>query len=119
MAAIVNADVEDVTQGAITSVSSAVLAWINSMAINPALFDGEDGTTTKLVRCLIAAHFATVNGSGSGLAAGPISSISEGGMSRSFAVNASNASGYLAGTGYGAQAYQLIRMWCGGPYLAE
>ncbi len=119
MAAITNSDVADVTEGAITSVSPIMLAWVNAMAINPELFDGEAGQTTKLVRCLIAAHFSAVNSSGAAGAAGPLASISEGGMSRSFAINASNASGYLAGSGYGAQAYQLIRMFCGGPYLAE
>jgi hypothetical protein len=37
-----------------------ILAYVNTDTPEPCNYDGENGTTTKLVRCLIAAHFGLV-----------------------------------------------------------
>lgn len=118
MAAIVLADVQDVCPD-VSAVPAAILAWVNGNGVRVDVFDGEDGATTKLVRCYLAGHFATIGNVIGGAGAGPLVSISEGGMSRSYATSSLITSSMLGGTQYGAQAALLMRLYAGGAWLCE
>ena len=48
-----------------------ILAYVNAK-VNATLFDGEDGSQTKMARGLLAAHMGTVFLPGDGGAAGPV-----------------------------------------------
>ncbi len=114
MAAIVLADVQAVAPE-ITAIPALILSWVNGHGVAVDIFDGESGDTTKLLRCYLAAHLATLVGAAS--QTGAIVSESEGGISRSYA-QASEPS-ELGATGYGVQAKLLIRLYAGGAWLAQ
>ncbi len=116
MAAIVLADVQAIAAD-ITSVPAAILAFVNTkIAVD--VFDGEDGESTKLVRCYLAAHWATVLATLGGAAAGAITSESEGGISRSYAQMDMSGSA-LGATQYGIQALFFIRLYASGAWIAD
>lgn len=93
-----------------------LLLWGNK-AIAADVFDGPDGDTTKLARCYLVAHAATLgnqaaSAGGSG-AAGPVTSESIGDLSRSFGAIGGGGGGsggdeYQA-TGYGRLYWMLVR----------
>jgi hypothetical protein len=115
MTAIVVDDVTDLCTD-ITHVSAVWLAWVNTK-INVDNFDGEDGLTTKIIRCYLAAHFTTIGDLG-GAVGGPVQSTTEGGISRAYAVTdlSDNA---LKRTSYGAAALGLLRMYVVGAGIAS
>ena len=114
MAAIVLADVQAIAPE-ITAIPALILSWVNGNGLNPAIFDGEAGDTTKLVRIYLAAHLTTLIGAAS--QTGAIVSESEGGISRSYAQASGNTE--LGATGYGVQARLLMRLYAGGAWLAQ
>lgn len=63
-------------------VQGDILAYVNTRFA--AVFGGEDNPTTRLARIYVAAHFASLPGSGRHEAAGPVVSQSRGGLSQSF-----------------------------------
>jgi hypothetical protein len=74
-------------------------------------FGGDDSEKYKTARILYAAHFALGGGGGGGAAAaGPVTSESEGGVTRSYAVTSTAAiSGSHASTSYGRLYDELVR----------
>ncbi len=117
MAAIVLADVTALF-AEITAVPAVVLAWVNGNGIAVDVFDGEDGDTTKIARCSLAAHMATLFPTATAGAAGPITSETEGGISRAYGAIALTPS-ELNRTPYGQQFRWLCRMNAGGAWLAR
>lgn len=118
MAAILASDVEELVPAVpAASVSTLTLAVANKIfAVD--IFDGEEGEITKMVRCLFAAHMTMrlAAGDGSG-AVGPLTSISEGGMSRSY--GALMSSSFLATTVPGSELLSLIQAFGGGAWLGD
>lgn len=94
---------------ALTSVSEKarddILEYVNTL-LNVSVFDGEDGYKTQLARIYLAAHFGTIVIPG-GISAGEIASMSEGGVSISFA--SALAGNNLNRTKYGSQYSELVR----------
>lgn len=109
MAAILWSDVTgmfstDVALAALTvAAQDAILAWVNEQ-LNVDLFGGEDAPKTRLARIHLAAHMATMGRRGG--AAGPVTSSSAGGLSRSFATPPISAN-YDA-TSYGSVFKMLL-----------
>lgn len=70
--------------GGLVSVAAAaqtqILAFVNTDTPNPDNYDGEGGVVTKLVRCLIAAHFGSMGPRSSGF----VSSMDEDDLSISY-----------------------------------
>lgn len=62
-----------------------ILAYVNGDGVAYSKFDGEDGTTTKLARCYLAAHLAALGQRGAAGGVGPVTQMSEGGVSVSYA----------------------------------
>ncbi len=117
MTAITWANVVDATDndpiisGFASGGQTLILAVVNK-SLNVNLFDGEAGDTTLLARCFLAAHYAASSKLG---ATGPITSESEGGISRSYAV-ALTKSAYMT-TSYGRLFWQLVPPAACGPRL--
>jgi Protein of unknown function (DUF4054) len=88
-----------------------ILAVVNK-ALNVSLYDGEDGDITKLARCFLAAHMAASAKLG---VTGAVTSESEGGISRSYAVP-TGKSAYFT-TSYGRLFWQLVPPAACGPRL--
>lgn len=94
MAAIVWADVvahSSPLAAVDLAVQSDILAVVNARFA--AVFGGEDNPTTRLARIYVAAHFASLPGSGRHEAAGPVVSQSRGGLSQSFQSFSAGGSG--------------------------
>ena len=114
MAAIVWADVLTVAPELATTVNDGakvmILSYVNGRAMDPANFDGEDGWTTRLARCYLAAHLGAGVGKGaSGAAGGPVTSESMGGLSRSYSVpSMMSAASALQSTDYGRKYDDLV-----------
>lgn len=88
-----------------------ILAYANGLPY-AANLDGEEGDRTKLARVLMACHLAST-GPKSGGAAGPVTSESEGGLSRSYGMLASSTG--LGRSSYGQELKALLRRHVGGP----
>lgn len=73
--------------------------------VDPANLDGEGGPTTRLARLFLAAHFGATTLRG--IAAGPLTGESEGGLSRSYGVPRTDWS-ELQMTSYGQSYCALI-----------
>jgi hypothetical protein len=117
MAAIAWTDVVDVAptmSTAAAGLQTMVLAYVNEHGVNINAFDGEDGATTKLARAHLAAHLAAMSGR-AGVASGPVTSQSAGGLSRSFSVWSGTS--MLSSTGYGRLFLMLARAGAGGAAL--
>jgi len=72
--------------------------------------EGQWGTCAILAESLVAAHLVTVAFQGSTRAAGPVTSESAGGVSRSFASpTVSSGSSFWVSTGFGQRYEQLKR----------
>jgi len=82
-----------------------ILSYVNTDTPDPCNYDGEDGTTTKLVRCLIAAHFGKI-----GPRWGFVSSESEDDLSKSWQMppNLPTDAAFWMSTGWG-MAYWNMR----------
>lgn len=90
-----------------------LLAYVNGDGVAVDVFGGEDSPTTRLARIYLAAHVATVGRFGAG--AGPLTSHSAGGLSRSFAQF--SGGGLIGTTGYGRLFLQLARPGAVGPMV--
>lgn len=109
MAAIVWPDVTVVDASLASTAAPLQLVILDLVheLVNVRVFGGEDGKRTKMVRVLLAAHFAKVFGQiGAGEVAGPVTSRSMGGISKSMATAAMTDDG-LSRTGHG-QLYRMI-----------
>jgi hypothetical protein len=86
---------------------TVLLAWANG-ALNVRVWGGEDSAKLKLARALMVAHIATLIGQRGAAIAGPVTSESEGGVSRSYAqISSATRDPNWAATAYG-QAYLTI-----------
>lgn len=90
--------------GAAGGEGETYLEWVEEQVDDDKLGDRADQ-----VRILLAAHLATVVASGGSGAAGPVSSESVDGVSRSYAVTASSDGDDLTATSYGRRAVLLMR----------
>lgn len=66
------------------SMQTVILGLVNKR-VDGAVFDGEDGETTKLARIFLAGHLAVMSKRPARGSAGPVTSESAGGLSRSYA----------------------------------
>lgn len=89
-----------------TDLQDDILEFVNTH-VNPEVFDGEDGIWTRFARIYLAAHFGKMIPPGGGAAAGDIASMSEGGVSISFASAMTGEN--LEKTIYGAQFKSLVK----------
>ncbi len=92
-----------------------ILAYVNER-FDVSELGGESSPDLYMARVWLAAHLGASTALG-GDVAGPVTSESAGGLSRSYAVLSST--GALATTGYGAQLKELIRACCGGARLVQ
>lgn len=85
-----------------------LLAWVNAGFSH--VFDGEDGPKTRLARIYVAAHFASLPGSGDQRAGGAVTSETRGGLSRSYAPppTASGGDDTWSDTQWGRRYKQLL-----------
>lgn len=95
-----------------------ILAYVND-ALAPGAFGGSSSNAYKLARIYLAAHLGLTSRPGtSGNQAGPVTSESAGGLSRSYAQLASAASDDSASTTrYGREYLALCRRSTGGPVV--
>lgn len=90
-----------------------ILACVSStLHCDPGAFDGESGPITKLARCALAAHMATMGKLGAG---GALRAESDGKLSRAYQVDTSR--GGLSMTSYGQLYLSLITPANHGPRL--
>jgi hypothetical protein len=75
-------------------------------------------TRANIAAAWLARHLATVAPRGAG-GYGPLSSISVGGVSKSFAQVSSTDGTSLSSTRYGNEYLRLIKVWFAGPRLAR
>lgn len=114
MAAIAWADViarfpSDATLAALpVPAQTEILALVNG-TLSPTFFGGEASVKYKAARVYYAAHLALAGGMAGNVAAGPVTSESEGGVSRSYAVASSQADGSNSNTSYGRMFDALVR----------
>lgn len=94
---------------------TAILKWVNGNGIATDVFDGEDGDDTRLARQYMAAHIATLTASRDAVA-GPVTSETEGAISRSYQAMA--ASSELDRTSYGSMFKTMARTNACGAWLA-
>lgn len=88
-------------------VQNDILAYVNTRFA--AVFGGEASPTTKLARIYVAAHFASLPGSGRHEAAGPVVSQSRGGLSQSFQSLGGGGGDSWDDTQWGRRYKQLLR----------
>lgn len=112
MAAIVWTDVTALAPE-LSSVSVAgqtmILAHVN-VALDVAMFGGEDHAKTKIARVFLAAYFGSTSISGASGASGPVLSESAGGLSRSYANLMTTGGSGLDRNGYGQMYRELVRV---------
>lgn len=105
MAAIIWTDVVAFSAGLAglpVAAQDGILAWVNT-ALDVSVFDGEAGPKTKLARIYLAAHTASLGDAGSsGETAGPVTSETAGGLTRSYGAV---ATGPVADSIYGSTAF--------------
>lgn len=110
MAAISWADVLTVDASLVSTdpaLQLVLLDLVNAELVNVRVFGGEESKRTKLVRTLLAAHFAKVFGQViGGENVGPVTSRSGGGISKSMAAAAMTDDG-LQRSAHG-QLYQFL-----------
>lgn len=85
-----------------------ILALANTQ-VNGAVFDGEDGITTKMARVYFAAHFASLPGAGSTAPAGPLTAQSRGKFSQQFQGLPLSAMNEWLLTQWGRRYWQLLQ----------
>lgn len=112
MAAITWADVQTL-DAALSAVDPGLRVVILARVekLSSSFFGGVDDPKYKLARMLLAAHIATpyAAAAGGGSASGPVTSESEGGVSRSYAVNHVALTGTHSGTAHGRAFDDLVR----------
>ncbi len=112
MAPIAWADVVSVSSplaAVVVVQQDVILAMVNAGFSH--VFDGEDGPTTKLARIYVAAHFASLPGSGDQRPGGAVTSESRGGLSRSYAPPPTGSEAYegtWGDTQWGRRYLQLL-----------
>lgn len=112
MAPIAWTDVEAVSSplaSVVVAQQNAILAMVNVKFA--AVFDGEDGPTTKLARIYVAAHFASLPGSGEQRPGGAVTAETRGGLSRQYAPPPAGAGAYegtWSDTQWGRRYLQLL-----------
>jgi len=89
-----------------TVAQTGILAFVNT-GLNIDILGGEAHAQLRMARIYLAAHFGTLSSQGGAAAAGPVTSESEGGVSRSYANLMSSGGGALGSTSYG-QLYEFI-----------
>ena len=108
MAAIAWADVVGAAPELVNRVAAGeqtfILAYVNNDAFEPAPFGGEDSATLERARVYLAAHMATM-GLRTG-AAGPVTSLTAGRETASFATFALKNTYYA--TGYGVLLEMIL-----------
>jgi hypothetical protein len=99
-------DLSTVSAGAQTD----VLAYVND-TVDPDKLGGEASARYRLARIYLAAHFGTVVLAQGTPPAGPVTSESVGGVSRTYGVaaGASGSASEIASTGWGREYLALIR----------
>lgn len=86
-----------------------ILAYVNGPGVAVNKLDGEDGATTKLARVHLAAHMASLDARGAAGGAGPVTGMSEGGVSVQYAQpSAAEINTSLGETAYGRVFQTLI-----------
>ena len=85
-----------------------ILDHVNT-ALVVAKFGGESSGRLKLARIYLAAHLASVSGQGGVGVAGPVTSETAGGLSRTYAVLSATAQQELQGSTYGQLFLDLVR----------
>jgi hypothetical protein len=112
MAAITWTDVTDVAPAMSTGVpvgfQTKILAYVEEV-VNPAAFGGEDSITYLLARSYLAAHYAALYKEGTFGTVGPVTSMSEGGVSQSFASTMPQAESSIGRTNYGDAFLTFVR----------
>lgn len=111
MSAIVWSDVVSVvsTLSAVDPQQQTDILALANTWVNAAVFDGEDGITTRMARIYFAAHFASLPGAGSTAPAGPLIGQSRGGLSQQFqGLPQSSANEWLL-TQWGRRYWQLLQ----------
>ena len=100
-------ELSSVDDGSVTA--QVVLAYVHdSVPIGP--FDGEGSPRLRMARILAAAHLGKMSVSGGAAPAGPVTSESDGGLSRSYAApSMSSTSSSWESTTYGRQYLQMLR----------
>ena len=99
---------DDAALGAVPVQAQAIiLGRVNRLSAQ--FFGGVDSDKYKLARIYLAAHLGAGGGVGGNAAAGPVTSESEGGVSRSYAVVPGAVSGSHNGTSYGRLYDELVR----------
>jgi len=105
-------DVEDIAPELASLSEDAqtiILNYVNQ-ALAVVEFGGEGSATLRLARIYMAAHYGTVTARGGTGPAGPVTSESAGGLSRSYGLVTSGGSGdEMATTGYGQAYMSLVR----------
>jgi hypothetical protein len=87
-----------------------ILAYVNDEAFHLDSWGGEDSSTLRLGRIYLAAHMATISNSGGSAVAGPVTSETAGGLSRSYGFMSSvEADPLLDATPYGRLFRELLR----------
>lgn len=104
-----NVELADVPAGGQTM----LINYVNSV-LDVTMFDGEDGPTTKLARCFLAAHMAALGELGTG---GPLTQESAGGLMRQYAMPAMVLRSEFMTTSYGRAFWLLIGPQAHGPRL--
>lgn len=115
MAALAWADVEDLDSSLSTATAglrAMILGRVEQLSAT--FFGGADSAIYKLARALLAAHIAApivaASGGGGAAPAGPITSESEGDVSRSYAsVSSTSFSGSHSSTVHGRAFDELVR----------
>jgi hypothetical protein len=99
-----------------TALQTLILATVNGR-VDGDVFDGEDGDITKYARVLLAAHLSVLTTRAATGAAGPVTSQSAGGLSRSYGTWSSPSSFSL--TPHGTALSWLIQTSAArAPFLA-
>lgn len=98
------------------ALQTSILAHVNGNGVAVDVFDGEDGTDTKLARQYKAAHMGAMTAEDAGGGAGPIISETEGAISRTYA-NLVTSSSDLGMTKYGRAFQMMCRMHAAGAWL--
>lgn len=100
-------ELSSVLDGSVTA--QVILAHVNeAVPVEP--FDGEESAKLRLARSLAAAHLGKLSVSGGAAPAGPVTSESDGSLSRSYAApSIGSSSSAWESTTYGRQYLQMLR----------
>lgn len=111
MAAIVWSDVVAIvsTLSTVAGAQQTLILALANARVPGAVFDGEDGITTKMARIYYAAHFASLPGAGSTAPAGPLVAQSRGKFAQQFQGLPQSAMNEWLLTQWGRRYWQLLQ----------